>query len=73
MRLTVDDAGPGIPPAEQARIFDRFHRATAEGSGAGLGLAIADSIVRASRGTWRIGSSAAGGASISVSWPRALA
>ena len=27
-RLTVDDTGPGIPEAERARIFDRFHRAT---------------------------------------------
>jgi signal transduction histidine kinase len=73
VRVTVEDAGPGIPADEQTRIFDRFHRATTEGSGAGLGLAIADSIVRASRGSWRIGRSPAGGASISVSWPRALA
>jgi len=72
VRLTVDDAGPGIPAGQQTRIFDRFHRATAEGSGAGLGLAIADSIVRASRGTWRIGHSPAGGASMSVSWARGL-
>ncbi|HXR26251.1 MAG TPA: HAMP domain-containing sensor histidine kinase [Candidatus Baltobacteraceae bacterium] len=73
VRLTVDDAGPGIPAEEQTRIFDRFHRATSAGSGAGLGLAIADSIVRASRGAWRLGRSGAGGASISVSWPRGLA
>ena len=73
VRVTVDDAGPGIPAEEQTRIFDRFHRATTTGGGAGLGLAIADSIVRASRGTWRIGRSAAGGASFSVSWPRGLA
>ncbi len=73
IRLTVDDAGPGIPAEDQARIFDRFHRATTAGNGAGLGLAIADSIVRASRGIWRLGRSAAGGASISVSWPRGMA
>ena len=47
VRLTVDDAGPGIPEDERARIFDRFHRATDATGGAGLGLAIADAIVRA--------------------------
>ena len=73
VRVTVDDSGPGIPPDERTRIFDRFHRATDTPGGAGLGLAIADAIVRASGGRWRIGTSPAGGASMSVSWARALA
>jgi signal transduction histidine kinase len=77
VRLTVDDSGPGIPEEERRRIFDRFHRATSAATnaagGAGLGLAIADSIVRATNGRWRIGSSASGGASMSVSWPRSFA
>ena len=47
--LTVDDSGPGIAPEERPKLFDRFHRATDKGSGAGLGLAIADSVVRATR------------------------
>jgi signal transduction histidine kinase len=68
VRLTVDDAGPGIPEEERSRIFDRFHRATDSSSGAGLGLAIADAIVRATGGRWRVGSSPAGGASLSISW-----
>ena len=73
IRVTVDDSGPGIPPEERSRIFDRFHRATDAPGGSGLGLAIADAIVRATGGRWRIGSSASGGASLSVSWPRAFA
>lgn len=73
VHLTVDDAGPGIPDQERARIFDRFHRASDTKSGAGLGLAIADAIVRATDGRWKVGASAAGGASMSVSWPRAFA
>ncbi len=68
VRLTVDDAGPGIPEEERGRIFDRFHRATDSSSGAGLGLAIADAIVRATGGRWKVGSSPAGGASLSISW-----
>jgi signal transduction histidine kinase len=70
--LTVDDSGPGIPDDERPRIFDRFRRATESGSGAGLGLAIADAIVRATGGRWKIGASPAGGARMSVSWPRAF-
>ncbi len=70
--VTVDDSGPGIPEEERSRIFDRFHRATERPGGAGLGLAIGDAIVRATNGRWRIAASSFGGASMSVSWPRAF-
>jgi signal transduction histidine kinase len=73
VRLVVDDTGPGIPPQERSRIFDRFHRATERPGGAGLGLAIADAVVGATGGRWEIGTSPQGGASMSVSWPRTLA
>jgi len=66
--LTVEDSGPGIPEEERPRLFDRFHRATGKGPGAGLGLAIGDSIVRSTGGRWRIGGSPLGGALIEVSW-----
>jgi two-component system, OmpR family, phosphate regulon sensor histidine kinase PhoR len=39
--LTVEDTGPGIPPAEQARIFDKFYRGElgkSQPRGSGLGL-----------------------------------
>jgi signal transduction histidine kinase len=68
--LVVEDSGPGIPPGERSHLFDRFHRATDEGTGAGLGLAIADSVVRASGGRWRVGSASLGGARMEVSWHR---
>ena len=51
---------------------NRFHRATDAPGGAGLGLAIGDAIVRATGGSWRVGNSPSGGASMSVSWPRVL-
>ena len=40
--LTVEDSGPGIPPADQARVFDRFYRASTASAevGSGVGLAI---------------------------------
>jgi signal transduction histidine kinase len=68
--LTVEDSGPGIAEAERPRLFDRFRRATGQGSGAGLGLAIGDSIVRSTAGRWHIGDSPLGGALIMVTWKR---
>ena len=74
VRLAVDDSGPGIPAEERPRIFDRFHRASRVPGGSGLGLAIADAVVRRTHGRWEIGTSALlGGASVAVSWPRAIA
>ena len=48
--IVVEDQGIGIPPEHRGRIFERFHRVdesrSAEGGGAGLGLAIVRSIAR---------------------------
>jgi signal transduction histidine kinase len=68
--LQVDDTGPGIPADQRALVFDRFHRGTDELGGNGLGLAIADSVVRASGGTWSVGASPSGGTRMEVSWRR---
>ena len=73
VRLQVDDSGPGIPDKERDRIFDRFQRASDQPGGAGLGLAIADAVVRATNGRWQVADSPAGGASMAVTWPRVLA
>lgn len=46
IRMTVVDAGPGIPAAEREAVFERFHRASGDDTpGIGLGLAIAKTIV----------------------------
>jgi signal transduction histidine kinase len=68
--LIVEDDGPGISAEARVRLFDRFHRATAEGNGAGLGLAIGDAVVRATGGEWRVGASRLGGARMEVRWHR---
>jgi signal transduction histidine kinase len=52
VRFTVADSGPGIPPADLERVFDRFWRDGQRGGhvGAGLGLSIAKGIVEAHGG-----------------------
>jgi signal transduction histidine kinase len=46
--MWVEDEGPGIPPEERGRVFDKFYRgkAAATASGTGIGLAITSEIVR---------------------------
>jgi signal transduction histidine kinase len=44
--LRVSDTGPGVPPQERERIFDRFYRGERSGKspGHGFGLSIAENI-----------------------------
>lgn len=51
--VRVSDHGPGVPPEERERIFERFHRgkATSEVSGFGLGLAIGRELTERMNGT----------------------
>jgi len=49
--VEVADRGPGLPPGEERRIFEKFYRGAASaGRGTGLGLAICQGIVRAHGG-----------------------
>jgi two-component system sensor histidine kinase KdpD len=52
VRVRVEDDGPGLPPGDPARLFDKFQRGSSEGPvvGAGLGLAICQAIIRAHGG-----------------------
>jgi PAS domain S-box-containing protein len=69
--LRVTDRGIGIPEAEQAKIFERFERASAakEFAGLGLGLWIARQVVEASGGTIGVTSAPGMGSTFAVSLP----
>jgi two-component system, OmpR family, sensor kinase len=72
----VVDHGPGIPPEDAARVFERFWRADSSrqrgaGGGAGLGMAIVAGIVQAHGGAVRVVQTPGGGATIEVALPLA--
>jgi CheY-like chemotaxis protein len=60
--IWVADDGPGIPPADRARVFERFYRArpTAGAPGSGLGLAIVRATAEQCGGTARLADTVAG-------------
>ncbi len=65
IEVLVEDSGPGIPPAERQRIFERFVRldGARSGTGTGLGLAISRMIARLHGGEISVEGSRLGGAS----------
>ena len=52
--MEVEDDGPGLVESERVRVFERFVRATQEGNGCGLGLAIVREIVERHAGEVRL-------------------
>ena len=71
--LEVSDEGPGLTPAQTAHSFERFYRAdtsrTRATGGAGLGLAIVDSLVSAHAGRVEIDSAPGRGSTFRVRLP----
>jgi signal transduction histidine kinase len=79
LHLTVEDAGPGVPPDERATIFARFgrgRRASARGGsgsadGTGLGLSLVAQHVSAHGGSVTVSDAHSGGARFDVELPGA--
>ncbi len=70
--IEVCDTGPGMPPDERERAFERFYRAGARGGeGFGLGLAIVREAVRALNGTVAIESEPGVGTVVRLTLPAA--
>jgi signal transduction histidine kinase len=69
VRLAVADAGPGIPADRLSDIFEPFYTTKSGGSGMGMGLAIARSIVEAHAGRMAAENNVNGGATVWFSVP----
>jgi two-component system sensor histidine kinase KdpD len=74
VEIRVLDHGPGLPPGDEARVFEKFYRGggttTADGRrGVGLGLAICQAIVEAHRGRISARNRSEGGAEFTISLP----
>ena len=67
--IAVRDRGPGLPPGEEAKIFEPFH--TRRVKGVGLGLAIARRVVELHGGTIDARTHAEGGAELRLRLPEA--
>lgn len=71
--IEVHDNGPGIPPENRVRAFDRFERlGQRSGGGAGLGLAIVRRAVQQMDGIVILGESPLGGLAVEVRFPGRL-
>jgi len=69
--VVVADEGPGIAPADQQRIFERFERASADPGGTGLGLAISRRLARSMGGDITVESTPPSGARFTLALPAA--
>jgi two-component system sensor histidine kinase BaeS len=71
--LTFEDSAPGVPDEQLPRLFDRFHRLESSrnraSGGAGLGLAICQSIVEAHGGTLTASHGTLGGLHMAIRLP----
>lgn len=72
LRIAVSDQGPGIPAAEQTKIFDKFYRIAGSGRracGTGMGLAIVKGLVEAHGGHIQVKSAPGLGSTFTVVLP----
>lgn len=73
LEINVSDGGPGIPPDDRERVFERFYRRASllhNADGAGLGLAITKRAVDRLGGSIVLGESQDGGLSVTIRIPR---
>ncbi len=69
VRIDVVDDGPGVPDTAKDRIFDPFFTTKTAGEGTGLGLTVAQTIVRDHGGRITVTASPGGGAAFTVELP----
>jgi signal transduction histidine kinase len=68
--VSVADRGPGIPPEDRGRVFEKFASSQHSAGGTGLGLTIARALVDAHGGHLEVDDTPGGGTTFSMTLPR---
>lgn len=70
LSLTIADTGPGVDPSILERLFEPFQSTRLDSHGTGLGLAVAEGIVREHGGVLLARNGASGGAEFEIMLPQ---
>jgi signal transduction histidine kinase len=73
LRVTVEDDGPGLPPADREQVLRRGERLDESAPGSGLGLSIVEELAKAYGGSVTLGQAAMGGLKVELVLPQAEA
>ena len=68
-RITVDDNGPGVPPADRERVFALMERGDSEAEGLGIGLSTCRRVIQAHGGRIGLDDSPLGGTRVWILLP----
>ena len=71
VRITVTDTGVGIPAADIDRVKEKFYKANKQVRGSGIGLAVADEIIKQHNGLLLVDSTEGVGTTVTVVLPLA--
>jgi signal transduction histidine kinase len=69
VKVEIEDTGMGIPPEEQANLFERFRQGSHKRQGSGLGLYLSRRIVEAHKGTIQVKSEVGKGSIFIIDLP----
>ncbi|WP_081487701.1 sensor histidine kinase [Nitratireductor aquibiodomus] len=69
LRVSVEDAGPGIPAVERDAVLERFYSLNRNGGGSGIGLSIVSAVAKSQSGILTLSDSRWGGLRVQLDLP----
>ena len=71
VQIVISDSGVGIPKSDLPNIKNKFYKANRTRPGSGIGLALADEIIRRHKGRLEIDSEEGVGTTVTITLPSA--